>query len=388
MIRNFNPAMAYRRFGKTGKELSVITLGGMRYEHGWDEPRREIPADTLAQGIDCVQRALACGINHIESAYGYMKSETCYGQVLNKELCLPRSSYWFMTKGAPGNQEETFRAVEEQLGDLQMDMVDFYGWHGINNHEKFKTACATAGPVETLLRLKEQGVISHEGFSTHAPLKVILEAINTGLFDFVNLHYYYFFQHNSPAVQEALKRDMGVFIISPNDKGGQLFSPPPTLRSITAPLTPIQWNARFCLNNPAVHTLSFGMTQPSHFDEMYPIAANGIDWTDHDQQVLQTLDSRVERDRWSHEEGFTIDPGYSGINIPEILRFRRMWKCYDMEQWCTYRYNMFQEKGDWFPGSFATPENISLIPQSSIPKGMPLREMLGEFHNRFYQPKA
>ena len=61
---------------------------------------------------------------------------------------------------------------------------------------------------------------------------------------------------------------MGVFIISPNDKGGQLFKAPQKVKDAVKPLTPIQWNARFCLQNPAIHTLSFGMTEASHFEEM------------------------------------------------------------------------------------------------------------------------
>ena len=35
---------------------------------------------------------------------------------------------------------------------------------------------------------------------------------------------------------------MGVFIISPNDKGGKLYAPPPKLETICAPLTPMQFN--------------------------------------------------------------------------------------------------------------------------------------------------
>ena len=51
------------------------------------------------------------------------------------------------------------------------------------------------------------------GFSTHAPLEVIVCGIETGLFDFVNLHYYYFDQRNLAPLQMAQVNDMGVFII-------------------------------------------------------------------------------------------------------------------------------------------------------------------------------
>jgi predicted aldo/keto reductase-like oxidoreductase len=49
---------------------------------------------------------------------------------------------------------------------------------------------------------------------------------------------------------------MGVFIISPNDKGGKLYDPPAKLVDLCPPLTPMQFNALYCLARPQVHTLS------------------------------------------------------------------------------------------------------------------------------------
>jgi predicted aldo/keto reductase-like oxidoreductase len=387
-IKNFNPAMAYRRFGKSEAMLSVITLGGMRYLHGWDDPRHEVPADTIQQARDSVQRAMACGINHIETAHGYGKSEHCYGIVLNDELKLPRSSYYLMTKGAPESAQEVRSHVQEQLKALKTDYLDFYGWHGINDRSRYEVACAPQGPVEALLRLKEEGIIRHVGFSTHGPLDVIMDSIKSGLFDFVNLHYYYFFQRNRPAIQEAAARDMGVFIISPNDKGGRLYEAPQTLRDLTAPQSPIQWNARFCLSTPQVHTLSFGMNKAEHFEQMATICQAGQSpWGEQEEQILGALDGRRRLDRYSSIDPYQLPDTGSPINVAEMLRFRTMWKCYDMETWCEYRYNMFQEKGHWFAGAFATEENLAAIDERLVPPGLPLKELLREFHQRFYKPK-
>ena len=79
--------MQYRRFGRTQKALSVITLGGMRFPHGWDAPRDELPAATIEACRDSVSRAFALGINHIETARGYGSSEMQLGWILPK---LPR----------------------------------------------------------------------------------------------------------------------------------------------------------------------------------------------------------------------------------------------------------------------------------------------------------
>ncbi|NJM16570.1 MAG: hypothetical protein HC896_15435 [Bacteroidales bacterium] len=79
-ILNWKDGMEYRRFGKTNKKISVVTLGGMRYKHGWDDPREVIPEDTLEQASQVTQLCLQAGINHIETAYGYKKKRACLWQ--------------------------------------------------------------------------------------------------------------------------------------------------------------------------------------------------------------------------------------------------------------------------------------------------------------------
>ena len=112
---------------------------------------------------------------------------------------------------------------------------------------------------------------------------------------------------------------MGVFIISPNDKGGQLFNPSPLLRQLTAPLTPIQWNARFCLQTPHVHTLSFGLTEAAHFEEMHGIFPAAVPLSPADREILHGLDARLSADPISAYEGYDQWPNEANINVPEIL---------------------------------------------------------------------
>ncbi len=387
MILNQKEQMQYRRFGKTEKYLSVITLGGMRFTHGWDEPRHEIPNDTFDECLTSVQMAFNAGINHIETAWGYKKSETVYGKILNQELRIPRNSYHLMTKGNPMTAEDTRKLIEKQLDALQTDYFDFYGWHGLNNQELLKQSCKTGGPVEELLKMKEEGLIRHVGFSTHAPLETIIRAIETGLFEFVNLHYYYFDQRNLAAVNMAQINDMGVFIISPNDKGGQLFKAPDKVKRATSPLTPIQWNARFCLQNPAIHTLSFGMHQKSHFEKMKGIFPFQIPWSKTEQDTKFLLDSFVQDDPYGTYDGYDLQNDPSGINIPQVLRLRKLWKCDDMKEYARYRYKIFEQKSHWFPGVLPTNENIAQIDSSKIPPAIPLKELLAETHKELFVPE-
>ena len=384
-IRNQRSPMQYRRFGKTDCRLSVITLGGMRYVHGWTPPRSELRRETLEQCKACVQLAFAAGINHIETAYGYGTSEQAYGQVLGRELRVPRDRYYLMTKGRPDSASDARKLVERQLRDLGVERIDLYAWHGLNDQATFEKVCKRGGAVEELHKLVDEGLIGSVGFSTHAHTAVIVNAIETGLFAFMNLHYYYFFQSNAPAVAAAAARDMGVFIISPNDKGGRLFNAPPSLRALTAPATPIQWNARFCLSHPAVHTLSFGMTEPAHFAEMRGIFPLSETLSAEDAAALARLDAQLERDPFSRYEGRELAGDPSGINVPEVLRLRRLWKCYDMLDYGQYRYNMFANADPWYPGELCTEAALDKMDPRRLPQVQDVKALLRETHRALYK---
>lgn len=386
-IRNFRAPMQYRAFGRGGPLISTITLGGMRYVHGWEQPRDQVPADMREQCARMVTLALDAGINHIETAHGYGKSEHCYGLVLNDDLKIPRDRYWLMTKGAPATADDCKRMIDEQLKGLKTDRIDFYGWHGINTPDLLRTACATGGPVEQLHRFREQGVIGRVGFSTHGPLDVIMDAVATGQFEFVNLHYYYFFQRHRGVVDYAAAKGMGVFIISPNDKGGQLFNPSPLLRQLCAPLTPIQFNARWCLKHPEITTLSFGLSEPAHVSEMRGIFPASVPLSAQDLAIQLKLDARIAQDPLAAWDGYECAHDPSGINIPEVLRFRRMARCWDMTDFGKYRYNMLEAKGHWFPGHYALPELVAKVDDSVAPQGVPLKAMLNEAHAALHKAK-
>lgn len=379
--------MEYRRFGKTEKDVSVITLGGMRLKHGWDEPRDVIPDEMVEQGSAVVKSALDLGINLIETAYNYVKSEHAFGIILNDVLKVKRDSYHLMTKGDATTALDMRRMVEEQLKALKTDYFDFYAYHGINDENWLKTATSKNGAVEELHKMKEEGIIKHIGFSTHANLDVIIDTIQTDMFEFMNLHYYYFFQRNKGAIDLAESKNMGVFIISPNDKGGKLYSPPQKLEALTAPLTPSQFNARYCLSNPAIHTLTFGFPVTSVAEQVNGIFPTAIPLSSADARIKHNLDVQNLLDPFAEFDGYCMENDPSGINIPEILRFRRMWKCFDMKEFGEYRYNMLKEGDRWTPGALPTKDRMALMDMSRCPDNVPVKKLILETHEALHKTK-
>ena len=64
----------------------------------------------------------------------------------------------------------------------------------------------------------------------------------------------------------ARKYDLGVFIISPTDKGGYLHTPSAKMLELCSPLHPIVFNDLFCLRNKNVHTISVGIAKEQDFN--------------------------------------------------------------------------------------------------------------------------
>ncbi|WP_017297888.1 aldo/keto reductase [Nodosilinea nodulosa] len=379
--------MQYRRFGRTELQMPVFSCGGMRYQHSWkDVPLSEISQKNQQNLEATIRRALEVGINHIETARGYGTSEVQLGQILPG---LPRERMIVQTKVSPTADPAEFRQhLTQSLDNLKLETVDLLGIHGINTAELLDWTLRPGGCMEVAREFQRQGRVRFIGFSTHAPTAVIQRAIASDAFDYVNLHWYYVNQDNWAAIDTAQRHDLGVFIISPSDKGGHLYNPPARLVELCDPLSPMVFNNLFCLSHPQVHTLSIGAARPSDFDEHLKTLPLLDDAERHLKPVRDRLHRHAQAvlgEDWLRTwqlglPGPDDTPGH--INIPAILRLRNLLLAFDMEDYAKARYNMLGNAGHWFPGEKA--EHLDQVDLSDCLRRSPHAEkiprLLAEAH--------
>jgi uncharacterized protein len=376
---NIHLVMQYRRFGRTELQMPVFSCGGMRYQYQWqDLPQSQIPEANQRNLENTIRRAFELGINHIETARGYGSSEMQLGQILPQ---LPREKLIFQTKVSPKPDPQEFRRqFEQSLNFSQLEYVDLLGIHGINNEETFHQSMRPGGCLAEARKLKAEGKVRHIGFSTHGSAEIITKTIETGQFDYVNLHWYYINQWNWPAIEAAQRHDLGVFIISPSDKGGHLYNPPPKLVELCQPLTPMVFNDLFCLSHPEVHTLSLGAAKPEDFEEHLKV----IPLLDKAAEILPPIIERLEQHaiavlgkEWMSNwqvglPSYEQTPG--NVNMQVILWLRNLALAFDMIEYAQARYNLLTNGGHWFPGAKAN--NIAKLNLKSCLAKSPYAEKI------------
>jgi len=196
-------------YGQTGKDVSVIGFGGMRFDN---------PKDIDANA-EIVLYAHSRGINYFDTAPVYCqdKSEEIIGAALKQ---LKRDEFYISTKPNKSDPATLRSELERSLKRLNVDHIDFYHIWCVVSPEAWDRRFEGGGVAEAL-KAKEEGLIGHLAVSSHLQGDQLQDRLADSPFEGVTLGYCAMnFPYRQAAVDAAGK--MGLGVVTMNPLGGGL----------------------------------------------------------------------------------------------------------------------------------------------------------------------
>lgn len=351
--------VSYRRLGRTGFDVSDISLGSARI-------RGEV-------GERIAREAIERGVNYFDTAPDYSAegSELALGRAMKgyrdrmfvaTKFCTPHGH---LQAGASVRQY--MEVVEASLRRLQTDYVDLVHIHACDTLDRL----LDPNVHEAFQRLRDQGKARFLGFSSHTPhLEQVAEAaIEDGRFDVMMLAYHHGAWPNlGRIIERAAAKNIGVVAMK-TLKGAKhrgLLERRP--EGDTFPQAAFKW----VLANPNVSCLVISFFQPEHVDEY--LYASGKKLTESDLALLERYD-RLIAGTWCRPHcGECLDACPENLPINDILRYRMYFEDYGDEKEAMRLYARLERNAQSCLGCPAPCAG-------TCPEGIPIRERLLASHH-------
>jgi predicted aldo/keto reductase-like oxidoreductase len=338
--------MQYRPFGKTGIEISALGFGAMRLPM-WRKGRHNHVR--MRDAVRMFRRAFELGVNYVDSAYGYCagESEIAVGKALKggwreRVSLATKCPTWQVKK-----RSDFRKLLEEQLGKLDVDCIDFYHMHGLSA-KGMQEVVLKHKVLEEAEKAKKQGLIRHLSFSFHDKPENMKALIDTGAFSSVLCQYNLLDRSNEKMIAYAAKKGVGVVAMGPVG-GGRLGHPSKVIQKLLpkkASSSP-ELALRFVLANPNVACALSGMSAPAHVEENARVASNQNPLTAREKEkILKSMDELKDMAKLYCTGCAYCLPCPQDVDIPACFEAMNYYRVYGLLEAAKGHYNQIGGWGD------------------------------------------
>jgi len=299
--------MWYKPYGKTGKEVSAISFGGMRFADPQD----------IDGSAEVVMHAYRKGVNYFDTAPGYCadKSEEIMGAAFAQ---MKPGTFYSSSKCMSPDGDTLRSSLERTLKRLGLERITFFHIWCLVKPEQWQQR-KDGGAVKALLKAKEEGLVEHVVVSSHLPGEQLSSVLEEGCFEGVTLGYCAInFPFREHAIRTAGRLGLGVATMNPLG-GGLIPQFPERFDFIKgqADKSVVAAALRFNVSQPEISTALVGFTTTDHVDQACAAVEN---FKPYDTEHVQAVRDRIGESF----DGFCTGCGYclpcpKGINIPAMM---------------------------------------------------------------------
>jgi D-threo-aldose 1-dehydrogenase len=312
-----------RPFGKTGLQVTALAVGLAPLANMPETFGYEVPVDQAVETLHAIFRS---PINFLDTAasYGDGESERRIGLVLHEYGRVPEG-YVLATKvdrdleTRDYSGDQVRRSLVRSLQLLGLERLQLVYLHD-PEYTTFENVMSRRGPLEVLLRFRDEGVIEHIGVAG-GPIDLMIRYVETGAFEAVITHNRYTLLNRSaePLLETAHRRGLAVVNAAPYG-GGILARGPrefprysylPASQDLLDRATRMETICRragvplaaaalqFSLRDPRIVSTIVGVSRPERVEQLVYLARHPISdqmWAE--LEAVGTMEGDPEAGRW------------------------------------------------------------------------------------------
>lgn len=205
--------MWYKPYGNTGKSVSVIGYGGMRFRRV-SESQPVYDYDACA-GL--LVQAQSLGVNYFDTAPFYCddQSEAIFGHAM-KTLQSAGTPVYVSSKSSERDGAKLRAQLEKSLTRLNLPKITFFHIWCILDLADYRGRLVPGGAYEAAKQAQSEGLIDHVVFSTHCNGAEIQTIVDEGLFEGVTLGYNILnYRFRQQGLAAAAAKGLGVVTMNP-----------------------------------------------------------------------------------------------------------------------------------------------------------------------------
>lgn len=324
--------MQYRKFGKSGLDVSILGFGCMRLPVNPPEAEgkdSDVKSIDEPEAIKMIRYAIDNGVNYVDTAYLYHEgaSESLVAKALRdgyreKVMLATKLPIWLVKC-----KEDFDKFLDEQLAKLETEYLDVYLLHALDKSRWNKVM--ELDLLESLKKAIDAGKIKYGGFSFHEDIDffpTILDAFDWGM---CQIMFNYMEDRKwEKYIKYAHEKGIAVVVMEPLLGGKLACRQPEPVRKVwresATDRNPVEWALKWVYNYPEVTLALSGMSTMDQVKDNVRIAEDSSP-NALSENELQT----IEKVRAAYESLIKVkctgckycQPCPNNVSIPQIFEY-------------------------------------------------------------------